>query len=162
MKLSPRYTSALLVLAAVATGCTAHDKQTKAVTETTQVATATPYVKNENLQPIYFEAGKSQLEGTSMETLKSNVDWLKVNMPARIQVAGFSDGRGTPEQNLAVGQRRAAALRDYYASMGIPRSRISTISFGQEEPVCFDMSDECQAKNRRADTLIENKELAAK
>jgi peptidoglycan-associated lipoprotein len=164
MKPHPRYTAlALLALTALSAGCTAQESQLKtAQADVTAAAPYRPYLNNENLQSVYFEAGKSQLDPKSMEALKANVDWLKDNMPSRIQVAGFSDGKGTPEQNLAVGQRRAASLREFYVAMGVPRSRISTITYGQEEPVCFEQTEECQAKNRRADTLIENKELAAR
>jgi peptidoglycan-associated lipoprotein len=120
------------------------------------------FVRNDNLKIAYFESGQSLLSDKAKAELKSNVDWLKQNLPLQIVVAGYSDGRGTPEQNLAVGQRRAATLRDYYVAMGIPRSRISTTSLGQEEPVCFEPTEECAWKNRRVETLIENKSLAAR
>jgi peptidoglycan-associated lipoprotein len=174
MKMTPSPRPLLFaVLAAtslMSTGCTAHEitptstAQPAAVPESRNATPVknTLYVKNENLRPVFFESGKTQLDPKSMEELKVNVDWLKENLPMQIQVAGYSDGRGTPEQNLATGQRRAAALRDFYVAMGIPRSRIATVSLGQEEPVCFEMTDECQAQNRRAETLIENKSLAAR
>jgi peptidoglycan-associated lipoprotein len=157
--------SLLTMMALLTSGCTAQELAPKStqhlLPETAEIKTVDPskglFVKNENLKPIYFESGQSQLDPKLKEMVKPNVDWLKENLPLQIQVAGYSDGRGTPEQNLATGQRRAAALRDFYVSMGIPRSRISTVSYGQEEPVCFDQTDECQAQNRRADTLIENK-----
>jgi peptidoglycan-associated lipoprotein len=120
------------------------------------------FAREDHLQTVSFEPAKSQLDPKAQEVLKGNVDWLKWNMPLHIQVAGFSDSAGSPDQNLAVGQRRAAAVRDYYVAMGIPRSRISTISYGQEEPLCFDQTEECRAKNRRVDTLIDNKTLASR
>jgi len=160
----------LLLSTLLTTGCTAHElsSDTAQVPPAAQVAQSNPvlpeglFVKNENLEPAYFARGQYDLHEASMEKLKGNVDWLKKNMPLHIEVAGYSDGLGTPEQNLAVGQRRAAALRDFYVAMGIPRSRISTLTMGQEEPVCFAQTEECRSQNRRAETLIENKELASR
>ena len=160
--------SLMLLNTCLATGCRAQEAKSSqaappAAVQSASIAAQTDlFVKNENLQPVYFDSGKSQLDPSGMNALKTNVDWLKKNLPMQIEVAGYSDGRGTPEQNLAVGQRRAAALRDFYVSMGIPRSRISTVTLGQEEPVCYEQTDDCQAKNRRVETLIENKSLASR
>lgn len=160
----------LLSLAAlpafIATGCTAHETSPKTAQTITTNSLASDttdlFIRNENLQTVYFENGKSEINPAAIAPLRANVDWLKKNLPLHIEVAGYSDGHGTPEQNLAMGQRRAASLRDYYVAMGIPRSRISTITLGQEEPVCMEQTEECAGKNRRAETLIENKTLAGK
>jgi peptidoglycan-associated lipoprotein len=159
----------LLSLTAITSGCAAQESLPKSsqlpspAVQTAAIAAQTDlFVKNENLQTIYFESGKSTLDPKGMEIAKKNVEWLKPNLPSHLEVGGYSDGRGTPEQNLATGQRRASSLRDFYVKMGIPRSRISTVSFGEEEPECFEDTEECSAKNRRVETLIENKSLAAK
>ncbi len=161
--------TSLVLGALLPLGCSAQEANTKTslaapppeAKETLATSPNKMFVTSEHLAPVFFDKG-SQMDEKALAQLKANVDWLKEDLPAQIEVAGFSDNRGTPEQNLAVGQRRAAALRDYYVSMGIPRSRIVTVSYGQEQPVCFESTDECLAKNRRADTYIENKALAAR
>src|SRR3954466_14777261 len=108
--------STLALALSLSTACSAQGMRPKASepaqsTETGSQLPAVPqdlFVRHDTLKPAYFEPGKSQLDSKSQEELKSNVDWLKHNLPLQIVLAGYSDGRGTPEQNLAVGQRRAA------------------------------------------------------
>ncbi len=162
-----KQTRLLLSLAALlSAGCSSNEVKPDAArvpaskTPTSSATIEGLFAKSENLRPVYFPSGGWELNTGTMQMLKENVDWLKKNMPLHILVAGYSDGQGTPEQNLSMGQRRASALRDFYVSMGIPRSRMSTVTYGQEEPVCFEATEECQAQNRRVETLIENKAFA--
>ena len=76
------------------------------------------------------------------------------NMPAKILIEGHCDDRGTNEYNLALGDRRAKSVRDYLVALGIASNRIETISYGEEEPLCTDQTEECWAKNRRAHFII--------
>jgi peptidoglycan-associated lipoprotein len=164
----PSTTLSLLVLTALAaSGCTAQPVATKtalniAAPEHPADSPGDLFVHDDHLETVFFESAKAEPDAKALQVMKGNVDWLKLNMPLHIEIAGYSDGLGTPEQNLRMGQRRAAALRDYYVTMGIPRSRISTITLGQEEPVCLEQTEECHAKNRRADTRIDNKTLASR
>src|SRR5262245_60191129 len=140
-----RYSSALTLALSLLLSSHGHTqgKQPPASAEATAgKPSSSLFIRREDLRPVYFASGQWQLNSGTMQMLKENIDVLKNNMPAHILIAGYSDGLGTAEQNLAMGQRRAAALRDFYVSMGIPRSRISTVSYGQEEPLCFEETEE--------------------
>jgi len=69
-------------------------------------------------------------------------------------VEGHCDSRGTMGYNLALGQKRAKEVRDYYTRLGVPGSSIGTISYGEEKPSCEDETEECWGKNRKADTKV--------
>jgi peptidoglycan-associated lipoprotein len=75
-------------------------------------------------------------------------------MSIRVTVEGHADSRGTNEYNLALGERRGAAVKDYLASLGIAADRILAISKGEEQPVCTEMSESCYAMNRRGHFII--------
>lgn len=106
------------------------------------------------LPAIYFEYDSSVLQGDNLKTLKNNAQWLKDNPDQEILVAGFCDERGTIEYNLALGQKRAKEVREYYIRLGVPGKRLATISYGKEEQVCTQATDDCWAQNRRAETRI--------
>jgi len=79
------------------------------------------------------------------------------NPDAKILVEGHTDERGTNEYNLALGDRRANAVKDYLVSLGVSSSRIETISYGEEKPLCMGSDEECWQKNRRAHFVVMNK-----
>ena len=106
------------------------------------------------LKDIYFGFDSADLSADARAMLKSNADWLKNNPAARVQVEGHCDARGTAEYNLALGAKRAQAATDFLVTLGIPKDRLSTISYGQEIPVCNESTEECWAKNRRARFVI--------
>ena len=101
------------------------------------------------LKEVYFAFDKYDLSTDARATLKANGDWLKRNPAARIEIEGHCDERGTNEYNLALGAKRAQAAKDYLVTLGIPASRISTISYGEETPVCREHNEACWQKNRR-------------
>lgn len=109
--------------------------------------------KIDALAPVYFEFNQAGLDDTDTSTLKQNAEWLKVHQTVLIQVAGNCDQRGTVEYNLALGQRRAKAVRDYYIMLGIEAKRVATISYGKERTLCAEANDDCYSTNRRAETL---------
>ena len=84
----------------------------------------------------------------------NRVGWLKANASARIEIEGHADERGTNEYNLALGAKRAQATKDYLVTLGISKERLSTISYGEELPVCKEHGEECWQKNRRAHFVI--------
>jgi peptidoglycan-associated lipoprotein len=97
---------------------------------------------------IYFAFDKYDLDGKSKTTLKSLASILsKKNV--NVTVEGNCDERGTKEYNLALGDKRATSAKQYLISAGINSSRISTISYGKEKPVCTESTEACWAKNRR-------------
>ena len=102
--------------------------------------------RSADLDDIYFSFDSSRLSETARATLKKNAEWLKAHSAAKVQVAGYCDARGTVEYNLALGQRRAAAVRDYYAGLGVERARVATISYGKERPSCSEASEACWSR----------------
>jgi peptidoglycan-associated lipoprotein len=86
--------------------------------------------------------------------LRANADWLKTNATARVQIEGHCDERGTAEYNMALGAKRAQTAMDYLATLGIAANRLSTISYGEEVPLCKEQTEECWARNRRARFVI--------
>ncbi len=106
------------------------------------------------LKNIYFAFDKYDLSVEARATLKSNAGWLKANPTARVEVEGHCDERGTNEYNLALGAKRAQSAKDYLASLGVVAGRLSTISYGEEVPVCREHNEECWQKNRRARFVV--------
>ncbi len=101
------------------------------------------------LADIYFDFDRSDIRPDAKQTLEGNSQWLKVNARGRIKIEGNCDERGTTEYNLALGQRRAEAAKRFLVASGVDASRISTISYGEERPVCTDHQESCWSKNRR-------------
>lgn len=101
------------------------------------------------LKEIYFAFDKYDLSTDARATLQTNSVWLKTNPAARIEIEGHCDERGTSEYNLALGAKRAQAAKDYLVTLGIPAGRISTISYGEEIPVCREHNESCWQRNRR-------------
>lgn len=99
-----------------------------------------------------FDYDQAGLGEDTRAILKANAEWLKANPKVEIQVQGHCDERGTLAYNLALGQRRAQAVRDYYRALGISMRRMSTISFGREQPICTESTEDCWRMNRRAET----------
>lgn len=101
------------------------------------------------LKDIYFDFDKYDLKAEARDALKTNADWLKANASARVEIEGHCDERGTNEYNLALGAKRAQSAKDYLVTLGISKERLSTISYGEELPVCKDNNEGCWQKNRR-------------
>jgi peptidoglycan-associated lipoprotein len=102
------------------------------------------------LKDVNFNFDSADLSETARATLKANAEWLKSNPSARVQIEGHCDERGTAEYNMALGAKRAQASMDYLSTLGVTANRLSTISYGEEIPVCKEHNEECWAKNRRA------------
>jgi len=101
------------------------------------------------LKDIGFNFDSAALSDAARATLRSNADWLKANATARIQIEGHCDERGTADYNMALGAKRAQAAMDYLATLGISKSRMAMISYGEEIPVCKESTEACWARNRR-------------
>ena len=107
------------------------------------------------LKPVYFDFDKHDLRDDARATLAANAEWLKGNASWRILVEGHCDERGTNEYNLALGDRRANAAKNYLISAGVNAGRIRTISYGEERPGDPGHDEMAWTKNRRADFMIE-------
>ena len=145
----------LLLLALSAAGCA-----NKSATDPAQagVGSAPPgsqqdFVVNVG-DRVFFESDSSELTPQSVATLEKQAQWLQMYSQYTFTVEGHADERGTREYNIALGARRAQAVRDYLASRGVQPQRMRTISYGKERPVavCNDIS--CWSQNRRAVTVL--------
>jgi peptidoglycan-associated lipoprotein len=107
-----------------------------------------------NLTDVYFAFDKSDLSDESKAALQKNASYLNKWTSIKITIEGHADARGTSEYNLALGDRRASAVRDYLSNLGISAARINTVSKGKEEQVCTEMNEDCWAKNRRGHFVV--------
>ncbi|MEO0498259.1 MAG: peptidoglycan-associated lipoprotein Pal [Pseudomonadota bacterium] len=103
---------------------------------------------------VFFETDSAALTATSQSTLAKQAQWLQRYTNYSIQIEGHADERGTREYNLALGARRATAVRSYLAAQGVPASRITTISYGKERPVAVCDNISCWSQNRRGVTVL--------
>jgi peptidoglycan-associated lipoprotein len=103
---------------------------------------------------VRFGFDQSTLTGDSQATLQKLADCLKRAAPRRVLVQGHCDERGTTQYNIALGARRAEAARKYLADLGVG-AKLETVSFGKEKPICTESTEECWAKNRRAEFQVE-------
>ena len=103
---------------------------------------------------VYFDYDESSLSDDTRDKLSRNADLLKGNTQLAVTIEGHADSRGTSEYNLALGERRANAVKDYLKSLGVTDTRLRTISYGKERPVCTEEVESCWSQNRRAHTVI--------
>lgn len=101
------------------------------------------------LRDIHFAFDSYELDEAARESLRDSAEWLKDNPKVRVEIEGHCDERGTVEYNLALGAKRAKAAKDYLATLGITSDRMSTISYGEELPLCSEHTESCWAENRR-------------
>ena len=102
------------------------------------------------LKDVYYEFDSVELATEAQEILRKNAEWMKANPKARVEVEGHCDDIGSAEYNLALGAKRAQMARDFLVNQGITNDRLVTISYGKEAPACFEQTEECRVKNRRA------------
>jgi peptidoglycan-associated lipoprotein len=106
------------------------------------------------LDDVFFEYDKSDLSGVARASLQKDADWMKHWMSTKVTIEGHADSRGTNEYNLALGERRASATRDYMVSLGVATARITVVSKGEEQPFCKEEVESCWAQNRRSHFII--------
>jgi peptidoglycan-associated lipoprotein len=103
---------------------------------------------------VFFNFDKSELSTEAQATLDRQAAWLKKYSAAKITIEGHCDERGTREYNLALGERRATAAKNYLVAAGISAARISTVSYGKERPAVVGSNEAAWAQNRRAVTVV--------
>ena len=106
------------------------------------------------LRDVHFAFDKYDITPADKSILDANARWLKSHARAQILIEGHCDERGTNEYNLALGERRARAARDYLESAGVSDSRITVVSYGEERPTCSESTEACWTQNRRAHFLV--------
>ncbi len=104
---------------------------------------------------VFFALDRYDLNGAAQATLRGQANWLSQNPSKTIVVEGHCDERGTREYNLGLGERRANAVKDYLESLGVASSRVRTISYGKERPVCVASNENCWSRNRRGVSVVQ-------
>jgi len=115
------------------------------------------FVAIPEVKAVRFDFDRALIRSDDARVLDANVEYLKNNVDTLVLIEGHADERGTAEYNLALGERRARAARDYLVSQGIAADRISLVSFGEERPECSEHVETCWVRNRRAEFLIKPK-----
>jgi peptidoglycan-associated lipoprotein len=115
-----------------------------------------PYAESKEgmFADILFDFDKYDVKDTYKDELMKVSAHMMKDSAVTLSVEGHCDDRGTNEYNLALGDRRAKAVKDYLVSLGVPSSRIETISYGEEKPLCSEQNEDCWSKNRRAHFVL--------
>ena len=116
------------------------------------VAAVTP--QGAPLQDVYYEFDSIALLADAQEVLKKNAAWMKSHPSAQVEVEGHCDDIGSAEYNLALGAKRAETAKEFLVDQGVSADRLITISYGKEAPACFEQTEECRVRNRRARFVI--------
>jgi len=119
--------------------------------------TAPPPVQNATIEQLflrevqdaYFDLDKADIRSDARAALGKTADFLRNYPQIKVVIEGHCDERGSTEYNLALGDRRAAAVKQYMVSLGIGADRISTVSYGKEKPFCMESNESCWQQNRR-------------
>ena len=112
------------------------------------------YFKNLVGDTVLFTVDKSDLRPDALEVLNSQLKWLEDKKFLPITIQGHADEQGTREYNLALGARRATAVKNYFLAKGIEPGRINIVTYGKERPLRVCSNEECWSKNRRAVTVV--------
>lgn len=146
--------AAVFALALFVAACSQNRNQTQQGATALAPGSAQEFVVNVG-DRVFFDTDSTTLTPTAQATLQKQAQWLLQYTRYSITIEGHADERGTREYNIALGARRAQAARDYLVSLGVPGSRLRTISYGKERPVavCNDIS--CWSQNRRSVTVLQ-------
>lgn len=106
------------------------------------------------LKEIHFAFDSAELDESARTTLRDDGNWLRDHAQAKVEIEGHCDERGTVEYNLALGAKRARAAKDYLVAFGIAADRLTTISYGEELPLCHEHDETCWQRNRRVHFVV--------
>jgi peptidoglycan-associated lipoprotein len=106
------------------------------------------------LKDVHFAFDSYELDESARGVLRDNGNWIKDHGQAKVEVEGHCDERGTVEYNLALGAKRARAAKEYLVALGVSADRLTTISYGEELPLCHEHNEECWQKNRRTHFVV--------
>jgi peptidoglycan-associated lipoprotein len=106
------------------------------------------------LGDVNFAYDSTDLSDAARGLLQKNVEWMKKWTSTKVMVEGHADSRGTNEYNLALGERRADAVRDYLVSLGLAADRLTIVSKGEEQPFCSEENEACWQQNRRGHFIV--------
>jgi peptidoglycan-associated lipoprotein len=156
---NPSRALAAVIVAVLCAACASGRKKAgpvKAAGDELQEASlrARSYEISPDIKIVYFALDSSRFSDAALATMKANVGAIKSKKNAVLLIEGHADDRGTIAYNLALGQERAQAVKEYYLSLGVPLNRMSTISYGELKPICKEEDEACWGQNRRADTML--------
>jgi peptidoglycan-associated lipoprotein len=146
--------SALAAMFLIA-ACSNNDTQTASAATTSVTPGSVGDFRQNVGDRVFFDTDSSTVREDGRQTLNRQAEWLKKYGSYQITIEGHCDERGTREYNLALGERRANAARQYLIAQGIPASRIKTVSYGKERPDPVGSDEAAWARNRRAVTALE-------
>jgi peptidoglycan-associated lipoprotein len=106
------------------------------------------------LADVFFDYDRHTIRDDAKAALEANARLLKAEQGWRLVVEGHCDERGTLEYNLVLGERRAKAVQEHLADLGVPASQVQVISYGKERPFCSEHNQDCWQKNRRAHFVV--------
>ena len=158
MNLSKIFKNALLVMLAslVLTACATKKVQNQMQGDVYTGTDTVKYLASGVADRVFFATNESVLTTASRDTLRKQAEWIRKNSKINVVIEGHADERGTREYNLALGERRANAAKDYLMTYGISANRISVISYGKERPVDSGSNPLAWSKNRRSVTVKAN------
>ncbi len=111
-------------------------------------------VEAPTFKDVLFDFNEYNIREDVRPVLESIASWLNENKDASVLIEGHCDERGTNEYNLALGEKRAKATKDYLISLGVAPNRVNTISYGEEKPLCTEQNNDCWQQNRRAHFVV--------
>jgi peptidoglycan-associated lipoprotein len=146
--------SALAAMFLIA-ACSNNDTQTASAASTSVAPGSVGDFRQNVGDRVFFDTDSSTVREDGRQTLNRQAEWLKKYTNYQITIEGHCDERGTREYNLALGERRANAARQYLIAQGIPAARLKTVSYGKERPDPVGSDEAAWARNRRAITALE-------
>lgn len=153
---------AAIAFAVVLAGCETKPPPAQPAAASAPMATPAPSIvpgSAEDLRvnvgdTVHFDYNKYAILDADKATLQRQATWLAKYPAVKVTIEGNCDERGTREYNLALGARRANAVKEYLVSLGVSAARVETISYGKEKPMCSESTESCWAQNRRGVTTI--------
>jgi len=115
---------------------------------------AEQFTAQSGLEDVHFAFNSIQLNEQAKTILMANAEWLKAHPEAEVTIEGHCDDRGTSSYNYVLGEKRALRTRNYLTSLGVPSERLQIMSFGKDNPACWDPTEPCYQKNRRAHLVL--------
>lgn len=163
--MTPLLRGSVAVLAAVALAACASKNETTTVAAATGDLSPTPISSAvipgsiEDFQQsagtrVFFDYDQAVIRSDAQATLIKQAYWLEQYGRAELIIEGHADERGTREYNIGLGERRAQAVKEFLMSRGVAASRLSTISYGKEQPTCIQSTETCWSKNRRGESVV--------
>jgi peptidoglycan-associated lipoprotein len=115
---------------------------------------AEQFTAQSGLEDVHFDFNSIQLNERAKTILMANAEWLKANPDASVTIEGHCDERGTSSYNYVLGEKRAIRTKTYLTSLGVSDARLQIMSYGKDNPACWDSTEPCYQKNRRAHLVL--------